>query len=369
MVLRLLAIAAVLMPALQADPGRRGLIEQALDEPARISLENVTLYNAVEQISDQTGVRVVMRPEVMALTPNGEATIINKVDIANLPLREGLTRLFKPLGMQFVVRDGQVEVVPHSVLERMMRPVTWAELDTLSWLSSLQPGVDDEHMDALRPRVQIQVADPKAWSALERAIENVRAGPGDQVLTAAAKALGWSWVLSDQTIQVLTVGQLTEAKLQQRIDLRLRDKTLFDVMQSVGNAVGVRVQVEPGALQALPPQVQKNFQLDVRNRSAAQALDEIAAYTGLGYLIGPEGVLFYRPLDSRNVPVSLTSTGSGSTDPYVAKVSIDLGEGKTFEWLIRRSELPDDLREMRDRELQDAFETMRRARSTVNANQ
>ena len=34
---------------------RRGLIEQALDEPARITLENVRLGDAVEKLTEQTG--------------------------------------------------------------------------------------------------------------------------------------------------------------------------------------------------------------------------------------------------------------------------------------------------------------------------
>jgi hypothetical protein len=368
MVLTILSIAAALMPAVQGESGRRGLIQQALDEPARITLENVTLAAAIDQISEQTGVRVVMRPEVMALAPKGEATVINKVDIANLPLREGLRRLFPPLGMSFDVRDDHVEVLPHPALARMMRAPTWAELDTLAWLGGIQPGIDDEHLDALRLRLQFQVADPNAWKALERAMQNVRAGPGDEVLTVAAGTLGWTWVISDRSIQVLSAEQLIDSRLQQRIDLRLRDRTLFDVMQSVGSAVGVRVQVEPGALQALPPQVQKNFQLDVRNRSAAQAFDEISAYTGLGYLIGPEGVLFYRGVDSKGAPITLASS-PGAGDPYVGKVIIDLGDGKSFEWLIRRSELPEDLREMREREIQASFELMRRARSTAAADQ
>lgn len=204
----------------------------------------------------------------------------------------------------------------------------------------------------------MQVSAPDAWSVFERAVQSVGAGPGDEVITLAANGLGWGWTLSGEAVIIGSLEQQTKRRLQQPIFVRFRDRTLFEIMQAIGDSVGVRIQIEPGALTTLPPQVQKNFSLDVRNKTAEQALDEIAAYTGLGYLIGPEGVMFFRPEGL----TSAAGTGGPNPDPYMAKLTIELGDGKTMDWLIRRSELPADLLEMRDRDIAEGFETVRRIR-------
>ncbi|MCH7885791.1 MAG: hypothetical protein IIC01_11155 [Planctomycetes bacterium] len=50
-------------------------------------------------------------------------------------------------------------------------------------------------------------------------------------------------------------------------------------------------------------------------------------------------------------------------DPVVAKITVTQEDGKTIDWLIRRSELPDDLRQMRKRDLARMIEALRRKRS------
>ena len=69
---------------------QRALIERALDEPTTISLDGVPLEQAMAAITAQTGVRVVMSDQTMALAPDGPSTLIQKVDIANLSLRRAL---------------------------------------------------------------------------------------------------------------------------------------------------------------------------------------------------------------------------------------------------------------------------------------
>ena len=341
----------------------RGLVEQALSEPTKITLENVKLSEAINVVTEQTGVRVVMSPETMQLTPQGPDTLIQKVDIAQIPLREGLTRLFGPLGMNWVVAGAGVEVVPKEAILCLGRAPTWPELETLSELSAMQPGLDATSLAKLQARVQFQTPLPDAWRTLSDAIRNVGAGPGDEVLNVACGGLGWGWCLSDRRIVVSPLDQLMRRRLQQPISLRMNNRPLVEVMNAVGAPVNVAVRAEPGALTSLPMQMQKNFSLNVQQQPVEQVLDTISAYTGLGYLVGPEGVVFYRPDGKSADPKVTESTGSGvpSSDPYVAKMVVPLDGGKTVEWLIRRSELPEDLRQMRERDIE-AFKAFLRQR-------
>lgn len=363
-------VAAVAGQATRLD--QRALIEQALNEPTRISLDGVPLGQAMAAITQQTGVRVTMSDATMDLTPNGPRTIVAKVDIANIPLRRALAELFGPLGMTFAVMDDHIQIGPMPALERFGRQPGWAELDALNFLSSVQPGINDKALVALEGRVQFPVGAPDSWPKLAEAIRRVGAGPGDEVLSSACASLGWAWTLEGDHVVVAPVQDHIRRQLQMPISVRANFRPLFDVLQSVGAASGVRIRVEPGALAALPVAMQRNFSLNVSRQPTEQVLDSISAYTGLGYLIDPDGVLFFLaggspPLAAEQAahqiggasPMAALAPGASSTDPYVAKIVVPVEGGRSIEWLIRASELPDDLRLMRDRDLANLFDAVR----------
>jgi hypothetical protein len=342
------------------SPEKSGLVSKALAEPTRITLENVRLVDAICKITDQTGVRIEMPPESMLYVPEGSETIIEKVTIANVPLREGLDRLFGPLGMRFDVVGDVVRIVPKEGLLCLGRTPTWAEVGTLSDLAATHPGQNPQELNRLQERMQFQVPSPDPWGSLAQMIRKVGVGPGDDVLTAAANQLGWSWCVSDDRIVVGTFDQMLRQRLRQPISIRLVNRPLIDALQAVGTAVNTMVRIEPGAIAGLPVQTQKNFSINVANMRADQVLEGIAANTGLGYLLSPDGIFFFSPNGNpATVQASPTPPSSGSSDPYVAKISIEMGEGKTFEWLIRRSELPDDLKQLRDHDIQQFIDEMR----------
>lgn len=348
----------------------RVLLEQALDEPTRIALKDVRLGDAIELITKQTGVEIVMPQEVMNLVPHGADTLIHEVEIAGVPLRRGLTELLTPLGMKFAVVENHVEIMPKEALLCLGRPATWDELDALAELSALEPGLKDSALESLRLRFQFRLREPGAWERLSQTIRNIGAGPGDEILTVACAQLGWGWCLSGKHFVVTPLEQQIIARLQHPISLRIKGQPLFDVLLAIGRAANVDLHTEPAALASLPMSIQRNFSLNVHQQSAEQVLDTIAAYTGLGYLIEPGGVLFYNTVtESRSSwPASdeANDATGPSLDPYVAKLAVPLEDGESVEWLIRRSELPDDLRQMRKRDLARMIEALRRKRSAQN---
>lgn len=383
MSLMIQSICLTMLMGLGAMGGTRDLIEQALNEPAKIQFDNVRLVDALRTISDQTGVKIVMTSDTMRFAPAGPTTSIQRVNIANVPLRQALTQLFAPLGMEIAIRDTFVEVVPREEILCLGRAPTWEELDLLNRITALKPGVDPAHVEQLRGLVQFQVPIPNAWEQLAGALRATGAGPGDQVLTVACGKLGWGWCVEGGGIVVADRGKLLRRQLQQPISMRMNSKPLSDVLAALGRTVNVPIRSEPGALASLPQHMQRNFSLNVQNEPVETVLEKIAAYTGLGYLIDPEGVVFYRPgampapvvaqtptmpppptnTQSANSQSSEASTpattSSGPADPYVAKVVVPMEDGRTVEWLIRRSELPEDLRSRREEDLKKAFEEIR----------
>jgi hypothetical protein len=344
------------------SPDRTALVEQALSEPTRIMLEDVKLGDALRAITEQTGVDIVMSPGVMALVPGGSEVVIQKVEIANIPLREGLIDLFSPLGMTFVVVGTHVEVIPTEAIRCLGRAPTWEELETLDELRRMNLSSDASAIDAMKSRVQFQVRMPNPWPAFAGAMRDVGVGWGEEVLTIACDKFGWAWCLSGRNIVITQREQEIIRRLQRPISLRMARRPLYDVMLAVGEAAGVKVRAEPGALASLPVSTQRNFTLEVGGQSAEQALETIAAYTGLGFLIDADGVVFFQA-STTPTPDAVQSAEkrppTGSADPYVGKVVVPLGEGASVEWLIRWSELPPDLRERRTSDLQSAFDAIR----------
>jgi len=360
-------ILAVLSAWLAAAAGAHGqdtraLIEQALNEPAKITLENVKLNDAIQIVGEQTGLKIVMPPEAMELVPNGGETVVEKVDIVGVPLRQGLARLFTPLGMNFVVADDHIRIVPKDGLQCLGRAATWEELDLLAQLSAMQLATDSQVIDKVQTLIQFQGGPHLSWRILFPAIRNVGAGAGDDVLSIACTNLGWTWCVSGQRIIVTPVEFRIQRLLQQPIQVRVNNRPLDEVLATVGDQAGIRVRAEPGALASLPIPMQQNFSLNASQLPAERVLDKIASSTGLGYLIAADGVVFYHPAthEGRAPEVNPPAAATASADPYVAKCIVEIEPGKTFEWLIRASELPSDLREMRQRDLQDFFEAARK---------
>ncbi len=343
-----------------AGQDTRALIERALDEPASIMLVSVRLADAIDKVTAQTGVRIVMPPSTLRLAPYGGDTLIERVEIANMSLRQGLTDLLTPLGMTFELRDDHLEIVPKEALRVLGRSPTWSELGVLTELATMHPGLDEAARAGLRSRIRFEVPVRGAWRMLSGAMGNVGAGAGDQVLGVACRNFGWVWYPEGDTIVVVAKEQLVLRNLKRPISLRLNSRRLIEVLQAIGRQIDVTIRIEPGGLTSIPPHVRGSFSVNVQGQTAGEVLDQVASVIGLGYLLEPDGVLFFAPGDGAGSRGSVTSPPVPARDPYVAKMVVSLEGGKTLEWLIRRSELPPDLRERRARDLAELFEAVRK---------
>ncbi len=329
---------------------QQSLIQQALDEPATIELENVKLIDVFAEVTRQTGVVVEMPPEVMALIPHGGETKLKRASIPNVPVRKGLADLVGPLGMTLEVREDRVVIVPRKALLRIGRPATWADLETLQKLARLRPGEAGDDMAAILAITQLQVDVRGGREVLASAIRDVGAGFAEEVLSIATRNLGWSWRVDGAHVVIESVERQHRAQLGRSIDLRMNSRPLFDILTAIGEAAGVPVRVDPEALRDLPINVRQSFSVNLSNRTAEQALDAVAAYSGLSYLIDPNGVLFYSPATGVS-RAAQSAAPAGGGDPYVASMEVELGDGQTIRWLIRASELPPELLDRRQQDI------------------
>ncbi len=328
----------------QQQVDMRVLVEQALDAPLELSLTDAKLPELSKAIQDASGVRVVMHPQVMALLPYGAETRVGKAEIRNTSLRYGLAAIFDGLGMTFVINEAHdLEIIPKPAVARLGRPVTWTELDLLSRLSALNPGQKPDELDALKPMLQFRVRESDPWTRLSGVLRQAGAGPGDVVLDLACQRLGWTWFPEDRTIVVVSMQEQINRQLGSELYLNLSNRPLMEIFRAVGESCGVPVEIDPAAFQALPADLRQSFTLTVEGYSAREALDAIAAQTGLTYIVTVEGVSFY----SAAAEVRPAAAGMGSADPVIGLIAVDIG-GQTLHVLVRMSDVPPEARPLID---------------------
>lgn len=383
---QLIALLFVSLAAAHQQADMRALLEQALDQPADLAFQNVKLRDLFEVVKDKTGVEVVMRPDTMALLPYGPETTIDQAEIRNVPLRQGLEGLIGGLGMMIVVQRDHIEAVPKPPLLRIGRPAQWKELDVMGSLAATAPGVNGDDLMALRERIQFQVPQPAPWETLMAAVQRVGAGPGDEVLEVACQQVGWTWYPQNDRLVVLTRQAQFSRQLQTSIRLRIERRPLLETMQTVGAACGVPIKADPGALASVPHDLRNNFSLTVDGYTAAEALEALAAPTGLGYMVTPEGVVFYNPATGMaggpgpaDEPALMQAVanggpgrgrgpgagqgpgpgaGGGSSDPVVGLIPVML-DGKTIYMLLRASEVPPGVQPSLDEAKRTAIEALK----------
>ena len=352
-----IVVAATLIGS--AGPEQAQLIEQALDQTMQFKIEDAPLREALAALTADTGVEISAAPDVLDLLPYGSDTRVSAT-FENISLRKGMTRFLQPLGMTFEATADGVAVLPQPALLRIGRRATWAELDGLTFVRETDWATLAEKPEALLPRLQFRVGGRDPWSMLGAAAAHVGAGPGDQVLSLACKSLGWTWYPEGERTVILSLEHQTRRRLERSVAVRCTHRPLVEVWRQLARKARVPIGHEPGVLASLPIQTRENFSLLAEGITVKEALEQIAAATGLGYRIDADAVVFYHPGASAAGPARTGAVSARRRDPYVAKLSLPAGPGELqVEILIRESELSTEAVKARRELVRQADEILR----------
>lgn len=372
----------------QAQPGRTAaLLNEALDQQVNLSV-NTVLPEALRVIGDQTGVRIEAAPGLWDVLPWGEQTNLTAT-IQNKTLREALTAITRKLGLTFVLRENAVELQPLPALQRLGRRATLQELQALDTLLSLAyPG------DGLRPTVRqvLQTVDQALLDAktefavecrvpqgpvLETIIPVPRGASLADSLEAVARTTSMTWYPWSRSIVVLPKEDQIRVLLQRPVTLQLRGEDVGQVLMDLSRRTGVTFVIEPGAVQRVPPEF-RSIRLVVDNAPVQQVLEQIAAVTGLGYVVtdkvghggsigggGLEGGVYIwnnspTPL-TYATPAARTADVDNTAEPRMTLL-LPLGNG--IQLALAERDLPPDVRQFlqfkRDQEVLRLREEMRK---------
>jgi hypothetical protein len=355
------------------------LLNEALDKQVNLVINGV-LPQAMSQIADETGVRIEADPLIWDLLPWGDQTNITAT-IQNKTLRESLRAITQKLGLTFVLRENAVEIQPVPALTRVGRRATLDELELLDLLSS-QPFRMDNARPTLRQvldAVDGQLAKVKKEFAVEIRVpqgpiqETLIPVPRNATLADALEAIprstGMTWYPWAQTVVVLPKGDQIRALLGKKISLNLRGDDVGQVLLDLSRLTGVPFSIEPGAVQRVPPEF-RSVRLVAENAPVQQVLEQLAATTGLGYVVSDKvgtasgvggGVYIWN-----NSPIPSLSGAGPEPQPPRSRISLLVPLPGGQQMVLPEADLPEDvqeyLRSVREAEIRRLREQMNQDR-------
>jgi hypothetical protein len=333
-----------------------GSIARALDQPVEnLTVRGVEVGEALADLGKQVGVNITLDDQAADLLPWGRQTRLADLTISNATIREALPRILDAIGMTYEVREEGVTVVATPPLRRMERRATWDELKLL--LRCRETAFTTENLAGfkLQYRITSKVEAPRM---LARQLEGAGQGSVAEMLEVATSALGWVWFPEDDHLVIRTKQAQIANRLARRVTARYSNVPLAQVLVDLAEKAGVSFSLEPGMMLRLPQSTAESYTLLLQSTTIRQALELIAADTGIKYEVDKNGV---------NISLSDAVTEGGrspaarSVGPYVAKISVPgISDNYAVEFLIRADELPAEVLETRQQMIEEISQKMRR---------
>jgi hypothetical protein len=286
------------------------LINKQLDTLQDLKL-NTTLADAMQQIGNQTGVRLEADPAVWELLPWGEQTTINAT-IKNRTLRQGLAAITQKLALEFVLADETVQVRPMPALRRLGHRATVDELAVLDLMSSTPLQLDHPTFGQIVKSVNEKLAALKSPFAIDD-----RAGDGvqDQKINVASNTTmadlmedlcqqtDAAWYPWGKTIFIVTKEEQIRSQLNKTISARYNGVDVSQVLLELSQRAGVDLIIDPGAYQKVADQ-SRSIHLMLENASVQLAFETIEGCTGLVFDVTDKGVHWSYPADAGAAPTT-----------------------------------------------------------------
>jgi hypothetical protein len=294
-----LLLLAMLPAFSSADSVTSALINKALDSQQKLDL-NTVLPDAMDQIGNETGVRIEADPVVWDLLPWGEQTNIT-AKIENRTLRDALSAITQKLGLQFVLTDEAVELQPMPALRRLGRRSTVQELQALDLLAGTpmnlgnnnRPTVHellsavDAKLDDLQSPFDVENRAPDAEQ--NRHVNIPRNATMAQALEEMSHQTNATWYPWGKSIVILSKQEQVRTQLSKPLTARYNGVDVSQVLLELFQRAGVDFTIDPGAYQRIPANY-RGIKLTLDNASIQQALETIGGYTGLGFEVTDQGV-------------------------------------------------------------------------------
>jgi hypothetical protein len=322
-------------------------LQQALDKPIDLTIENAPIAEVFRKLSEKTGVKFVLDDQTIACLPYGDQTRLD-VRLKDATLRKDLPRLLGRGALQWDIEGDLVRIKPGEPLARMCRRASFDELAVLGKIcsdkvASVEGSTMIEQLRKLTGDKELELvfqATGDKAAAIAQA-DRIMPCTGAEWLDRLCQHGPWTWYLWGDQIIILDRKAQVARQLQQQVSLRYQNEKLVTVLLDLVNRKGhVKLEMEPGVLNYVPSEIRNNFNLVMADASISQALEVISGATGLEFITTEDGV--------RVVPSDKLVKGGGAADnsrrpPFFVRVNMPGPNGTNIEVYFRPDELPDEM--------------------------
>lgn len=319
-------------------------LQQAMDRPVDLTLEDAPIPEVFRRLTEKTGVKFVLDDATMACLPYGDQTRL-AVHLTNVTLRAKLTAILAPLALQWSIEGDLVRIAPGEALARMCRRASYDELQVLGKLHTEKLAADKgATLDQLRKVTadkDLELVFPQGTADKAAALAHAdRALPatGADWLDRLCQPASWTWYLWGDQVVLLDRKDQMKRQLQQQVSLRYQNEKLVTVLLDLARKARVTLAMEPGVLNYVPVETRNNFNLVMADAPIQQALEVISGATGLEFIRTDEGL---RVAPSDKLAKAGPEPGARKT-PFFVKFTMPGPHGTTLEVYLRPEELPEE---------------------------
>ena len=166
-------------------------------------------------------------------------------------------------------------------------------------------------------------------------------------LDAVDRQTKLTWRAEGKRVVVVPKSDQVARRLARTVDAKYDAAEVNQVLADLSRVSGVPFQIEPGAVQRIPPEF-RTVTLGLENATVAQALESLGGVTGLGYLITDGGSVYLWNQSS--------TPGQSVRDRPIGIVKLPDG----MDLFVYDSDVPEDLRGYYDARKQEAFDAQRK---------
>ncbi len=377
-------------------------LQERLKQDLSVQLENITVAQALEQIGQKAGVKIVLSPGAVWKLPEGPDTRVS-VTLAGR-LSESLEKMLNNFFLRYAVGSETLTIYPRPELKHVIGRPSTAELKLLRNIyanqvsGSVGAGLREVPEDAVLRMLKMLAGEPMAIvppeevRTLGRILQNVvtqssrSSGPapdvnsprgntwtlatlldgversGDPQKTWYIQGPGFSRKVSE--IRIVPREEFWRAHLDQVVDVSFSGETGEAIMRTLAARGDLTIHFPGGSV---PEALARTMTLEVQNAALNDVLERAASVLGVRRMLNiSEGTLELTALTKPILPpkeASQPAPGESSAGGgYVGKISIPMDGGRYFiEFMLRESDLTDELRQMRQQKLRQILEELTKA--------
>jgi len=342
-------------------------LQERLSKDVRIQLRDVTIVEALEKIGQKAGVKFILSDESVWKLPQGEAT---RLSVAlDGPLADSMTEMLNAFFMRYAVADEEITIYPRPELEHILGRPTAKQLELLARIYkgnfTVSGQVDSRTTINKILGQEVLILPVHRYSELSKFMSELGRGLPEgersppftlaQMLDSGERA----WYLSGPgfpgqipEIQVVSVEEFQEAKLNQVVDISFKDEMAEVILRRLAGWTGMELLV----LKKDNKWLWEEITVDMQNVKLRQAILNIVGTMdgGTHFDLTDNEISIAGPRTARTT--TARRTARSSSDDYVGKISIPMDSGRYFiEFMLREKDLTEELKKLRSEKMKEVL--------------